>query len=73
MSSLTPIRRVVTGKDAQGRSKVQLDDPAPNSHEASLGSGRGHTDLWVWHELRHCDSQRPRPGAGRLRIADECR
>ncbi len=50
MSSLTPIRRVVTGKDAQGRSKVQWDGPAPNSHEASLGSGRGHTDLWVWHE-----------------------
>ena len=50
MSDLTPIRRVVTGKDAQGRSKVMWDGPAPNSHEASLGSGRGHTDLWVWHE-----------------------
>ena len=48
--SLTPIRRVVTGKDAQGRSKVQWDGPAPNQHEASLGSGRGHTDIWVWHE-----------------------
>lgn len=47
---LTPIRRVVTGKDAQGRSKVQWDGPAPNTHEASLGSGRGHTDIWVWHE-----------------------
>jgi hypothetical protein len=50
MSSLTPIRRVVTGKDAQGRSKVQWHGPAPNSHEGSLGTGRGHTDLWVWHE-----------------------
>jgi mannose-6-phosphate isomerase-like protein (cupin superfamily) len=50
MSSLTPIRRVVTGKDAQGRSKVQWDGHAPNTHEASLGSGRGHTDIWVWHE-----------------------
>lgn len=50
MSNLTPIRRVVTGKDAQGRSKVQWDGPAPNTHEGSLGSGRGHTDLWVWHE-----------------------
>ena len=49
-SSLTPIRRVVTGKDAQGRSTVQWDGPAPNQHEASLGSGRGHTDIWVWHE-----------------------
>ena len=50
MLSLTPIRRVVTGNDAQSRSKVVWDGPAPNSHEASLGSGRGHTDIWVWNE-----------------------
>lgn len=50
MSNMTPIRRVVTGKDAQGRSKVQWDGPAPNAHEASLGTGRGHTDIWVWRE-----------------------
>jgi len=49
-AGLTPIRRVVTGNDAQGRSKVTWDGPAPNAHEASLGSGRGHTDIWVWHE-----------------------
>jgi len=47
---LTPIRRVVTGNDPRGRSKVTWDGPAPNSHSASLGSGRGHTDLWVWNE-----------------------
>ena len=47
---LTPIRRVVTGNDARGHSKVVWDGPAPNSHEASMGSGRGHTDLWVWTE-----------------------
>ena len=50
MSSLPPIRRVVTGNDAQGRSKVVWDGPAPNSHESSPGSGRGHTDIWVWYE-----------------------
>lgn len=50
MSSLPPIRRVVTGNDAQGRSKVIWDGPAPNSHESSPGSGRGHTDIWVWQE-----------------------
>jgi len=50
MSSLPPIRRVVTGNDAQGRSKVVWDGPAPNSHESSPGSGRGHTDIWVWEE-----------------------
>ena len=49
-SGLTPIRRVVTGNDERGRSKVAWDGPAPNSHEASMGSGRGHTDLWVWNE-----------------------
>ena len=47
---LNPIRRVVTGHDAQGRSNVTWDGPAPNSHEASIGSGKGHTDIWVWHE-----------------------
>ena len=47
---LTPIRRVVTGNDSRGRSKVVWDGPAPNSHLASMGSGRGHTDLWVWNE-----------------------
>ena len=50
MSSLPPIRRVVTGNDAQGRSKIVWDGPAPNSHESSPGSGRGHTDIWVWEE-----------------------
>jgi len=45
---LTPIRRVVTGNDARGHSKVVWDGPAPNTHEASMGAGRGHTDLWVW-------------------------
>jgi len=47
---LTPIRRVVTGNDARGHSKILWDGPAPNAHEASMGSGRGHTDFWVWNE-----------------------
>lgn len=47
---LKPIRRVVTGNDARGRSRVISDGPASNAHEASMGSGRGHTDLWVWNE-----------------------
>ena len=47
---LTAIRRVVTGTDLQGRSKVVWDGPAPAAHPASMGTGRGHTDLWVWHE-----------------------
>lgn len=47
---LTLIRRVVTGNDPRGRSKVTWDGPAPNAHVASMGSGRGHTDVWVWNE-----------------------
>ena len=50
MSGLTPIRRVVTGNDERGRSKVVWDGPAPNAHQASMGMARGHTDLWVWND-----------------------
>jgi uncharacterized cupin superfamily protein len=49
VSGLKPIRRVVTGNDQQGRSKVVWDGPAPNSHPGPI-PGRGHTDLWVWRE-----------------------
>jgi quercetin dioxygenase-like cupin family protein len=54
---LTPIRRVVTGNDEQGRSMVVWDGPSPGVHEAQLPGvqdarieGRGHTDFWVWRE-----------------------
>jgi quercetin dioxygenase-like cupin family protein len=55
--SLTPIRRVITGNDDEGRSRVVWDGPAPGTHEAQLPgvrqtkmTGRGHTDFWVWRE-----------------------
>lgn len=44
--ALTPIRRVVTGDDAQGRSRIIWDGPAPGTHETF--DGYGHTELWVW-------------------------
>ena len=47
---LKPIRRVVTGNDERGRSRVVWDGPAPNAHPVSMGGRRGHTDLWVWNE-----------------------
>ena len=50
-SSILPIRRVVTGNDERGRSKVVWDGPAPNAHSASMGSVKGHTDLWVWKDM----------------------
>jgi quercetin dioxygenase-like cupin family protein len=49
-TGLKAIRRVVTGNDEGGRSKVFWDGPAPNAHEASMGAGRGHIDFWVWDE-----------------------
>lgn len=48
-TGLKPIRRVVTGNDERGRSKVVWDGPAPAAHEASMGAGRGHIDFWVWN------------------------
>ena len=55
--ALTPIRRVVTGNDARGKSKAVWDGPAPGTHETQLPGadggqvkGRGHTDFWVWRE-----------------------
>ena len=47
--ALTPIRRVVTGNDATGKSKVVWDGPSPGTHETDV-EGRGHTDFWVWRE-----------------------
>lgn len=49
-AGLKPIRRVVTGNDERGRSKVVWDGPAPGAHEASPGEGRGHTNFWVWND-----------------------
>ena len=46
---LKPIRRVVTGNDERGKSRVVWDGPAPSTHPAPI-EGRGHTDLWVWYE-----------------------
>jgi len=49
-TDLRPIRRVVTTNDERGRSKILFDGPAPNAHQASMGVGRGHTNLWVWND-----------------------
>ena len=48
MSGLTPIRRVVTGNDAQGRSRVLFDGPAPNVNPRAVSPGAGMTDVWVF-------------------------
>ncbi len=48
-AGMKPIRRVVTGNDERGRSKVVWDGPAPNTHPAATGTN-GWTDFWVWNE-----------------------
>ena len=45
-----PIRRVVTGNDAQGRSRVLFDGPAPNVNPGAVAPSAGMTDLWVFHD-----------------------
>jgi mannose-6-phosphate isomerase-like protein (cupin superfamily) len=45
---LKPIRRVVTGNDAQGRSKVLFDSAAPNANPGAVTASAGMTDVWVY-------------------------
>jgi uncharacterized cupin superfamily protein len=47
--ALTPIRRVVTGNDERGRSKVIWDGPSPGGHESAVPN-KGHIDFWVWRK-----------------------
>jgi len=78
---LKPIRRVVTGNDKLGKSKVVWDGPAPNTNAATtpLTSSSGWTDFWIWHKSPaplsgdHDDGNLPYdfpgpPGGGHLRV-----
>src|SRR2546430_15393614 len=44
-----PIRRVVTGNDEQGRSRVLFDSAAPNVNPGAVSASAGMTDIWVFH------------------------
>lgn len=46
--SIKPIRRVVTGTDAQGRSCVLYDGPAPAVRANTFKKGTGMTDIWMF-------------------------
>ena len=46
-----PIRRVVTGNDENGRSRVLFDSAAPNVNPGAVVRGTCMTDLWVFKEL----------------------
>ncbi len=43
---LRPVRRIVTGHDAEGKSIVLSDAPSPHVLENPTQEGRGLTDLW---------------------------
>ena len=60
--SLAPVRRVVTGQDARGRSVIAHDGPSPNV--LTTGPGSGLTDLWVT-EKTPADNSRPGDPAAR--------
>ena len=47
---IKPVRRVVTGVDAQGRSKVLIDSAAPGVKANTFKKGTGMTDIWLWNE-----------------------
>ena len=80
-SGMTPIRRVVTGNDPEGRSKIVSDGPAPNAKEAALGTRTNNTNLWVWAKTPvplsgdSDDGNMPYdvpgpPGGGHLRVVE---
>ena len=45
---IKPIRRVVTGNDAHGRSRVLFDSAAPNVNPGAVSKGTCMTDVWVY-------------------------
>ena len=45
---IKPIRRVVTGNDAQGRSCVLYDSAAPRVKASAFKKGTGMTDIWMY-------------------------
>ena len=49
-TGIKPIRRVVTGNDAQGRSRVLFDSAAPNVNANAFKKGTGMTDVWVFQD-----------------------
>ena len=51
MAEHRPIRRVVTGNDAQGRSRVLFDSAAPNVNPGAISKGTCMTDIWVYQAL----------------------
>ena len=45
---IKPIRRVVTGNDSNGRSRVLYDSAAPRVKASAFKKGTGMTDIWMF-------------------------
>ena len=45
---IRPIRRVVTGNDSDGRSRVLYDSAAPRVKASAFKKGTGMTDIWMF-------------------------
>jgi quercetin dioxygenase-like cupin family protein len=45
---IKPIRRLVTGTDERGRSRVLFDGPAPRVKASAFKKGTGMTDIWMY-------------------------
>ena len=63
---LKPIRRVVTGHDAQGRSVIASDGPSPHTIAVSDSPALGLTDLWVTHDAPADDTGTGDPAARKI-------
>ncbi len=66
---MKPIRRIVTGEDAAGRSRVLWDTAAPNVNVGTIAPSAGMTDVWVFET---CPAQvRGDRDGGNLRFSFE--
>ena len=63
---LKPIRRVISGHDAQGRSIVASDAASPNTIAISESPAFGMTDLWVTHDAPADNATASDPAARRI-------
>ena len=65
---MRPIRRVVTGQDANGRSVVLYDSAAPNVNVGGVAASAGMTDIWAFQQCPVPLDRADDDGAGPFRF-----
>jgi mannose-6-phosphate isomerase-like protein (cupin superfamily) len=63
---LKPIRRIVTGHDAQGRSIIASDEPSPHALAIMDSPAFGLTDLWVTYDAPADNAGQADPAARKI-------